>query len=424
VSKHFRCISALGAVFFATASLSACGGGIPGNAVVQVGGNPIAKTTFEHWLSVAASATSAQTGAIAAKPVLPDPPNYTACIAHLEATAPKPVKGQSKPTSAQLRTQCEQQYKSLQQQVLGFLISSSWVLGEAETQGVKASDKEVKKQFEQIKNQQFPKAAEFQKFLATSGQTVSDLLLRVKLNLLSSKIQQKVAKQKGAITQAQISKYYEEHKSQFGTPEKRNLRIILTKTEAAAKKAKQEVQSGKSFASVAKRTSIDPTSKANGGELSGVVKGQEEKALDEAIFSAKTGVLGGPVKTPFGYYVYEVKSATPGSQQTLAQAQPSIKQQLTAQQQQQGLSKFVKEFRKRWEAKTECRSGYVVQDCKGYTKPKISPGEAAGAPQTGAPQTGAPQTGAPQTGAPQTGAPQTGAPAQTTTVPATTTKKK
>ncbi|HYM45583.1 MAG TPA: peptidyl-prolyl cis-trans isomerase [Solirubrobacteraceae bacterium] len=393
MSRHLRFISALGAVFFAV-GLTACGG-IPGNAVVQVGGNPITKATFEHWMSVAAASTATTPGE---KPVVPDPPKYTACVAHLEATAPKPAKGQSKPSAAQLKTQCEQQYKSLQQEVLGFLISSSWVLGEAESMGVKASDKEVKKQFEKIKNQQFPKAEEFKKFLASSGQTVSDLLLRVKLNLLSTKIQQKVAKQKPKVTQAQIEKYYDEHKSQFGAPEKRNLSIVLTKTEAAAKKAKQEVESGKSFASVAKSTSIDPTSKANGGELSGVVKGQEVKALDEAVFSAKQGVLSGPVKTPFGYYIFEVKGTTPGSQQTLAQAQSTIKQQLTTQQQQQALSKFVKEFRKKWTSKTECRAGYVVQNCKEYKVPKTR------------------STPIPIT-------PQTSTPAQTTSTPAKTSTK-
>ncbi len=375
MSKHFRFIAALGAVFFAVAGLAACGGGIPGNAVVQVGGTPITKSAFEHWMSVAASSTAGTTGA---KPAIPDPPTYTACIAHLKATAPKPAKGQTAPTEAALKTQCEQQYKSLQQEVLGFLISSSWVLGEAESLGVKISDKEVKKQFEQIKNQQFPKAAEFQKFLATSGQSVSDLLLRVKLNLLSSKIQQKIAKEKHTPSQAEIEKYYKEHSSQFGTPEKRDVRIILTKTEAQAKQAKKEIESGKSFASVAKSKSIDPTSKASGGELKGVVKGQEEKALDEAVFSAKKGVLGGPVKTPFGYYIYEVTGTTAGSSQTLAQSQASIKQQLTAQQQQQALSKFVKEFKKKWMGKTECRSGFVVADCKGYKAPKAAAG-AAGA---------------------------------------------
>ncbi len=373
MSRLTRPTAALGAVFFAVIGLSACGG-IPGNAVVQVNGTPIAKSTFEHWLSVAAASTAA-TGTTGAKPVVPDPPDYTACIAHLEATAAKPAKGQSKPTKAQLKSECEQQYKSLQQEVLGFLISSSWVLGEAESQGVKVSDKEVKKEFEKIKNEQFPKAEEFKKFLATSGQTVSDLLLRVKLNMLSSKIQQKISKEKHTPSKAEIEKYYHEHASQFGTPEKRDVRIVLTKTEAQANEAKKEIESGKSFASVAKSKSIDPTSKNNGGELKGVVKGQEEKALDEAIFSAKKGVLGGPVKTPFGYYIYEVTGTTPGSSKTLAQSEASIKQQMTATGQQTALSKFVKEFRKKWEAKTECASGYEVQDCKGYKKPKTTPTE-------------------------------------------------
>ena len=102
----------------------------------------------------------------------------------------------------------------------------------------------------------------------------------MKLNLLSSKIQQKVAKAKHTLTQAEIEKYYNENKSHFGTPEKRTIAIILTKTEAQALQAKKEIESGKSFASVAKSTSIDPTSKSNGGLIVGVVKGQEEKALD------------------------------------------------------------------------------------------------------------------------------------------------
>ena len=398
MSKLLRCIPALGAVFFASLALAACGGGIPSNAVVQVGGNPITKSTFEHWLSVAAaSSATAAPGKTAPKPVVPDPPNFTNCIAHLEATAPKPAKGQAKPTSAQLKAQCQQQYQSLQQEVLGFLISSEWVIGEGSHLGVKISDQEVKKEFEKIKNQQFPKPAEFEKFLATSGQTVSDLLLRVKLNMMSSKIQQKIAKGKGAPTKAEIEKYYKQNQQRFGTQEKRNVAIILTKTEAAAKAAKKEIESGKSFASVAKSVSIDPTSKAKGGLLTGVAKGQEEAALNTAIFSAPLNKLSGPVKTPFGYYIYEVKSTTRGSQQTLAQAQASIKQQLTATQQQAALAKFVKEFKKTWTNKTECRAGYVVMDCKSYKAPKT-----------------------PATTGTGTAVPQTTTPAQTTTAPATT----
>ena len=130
------------------------------------------------------------------KPVVPVPPDFTACIAHLRVTSAKTAKGKAAPTTQKLKSECETQYKALQQEVLGFLISSQWVLSEANSLGVKLSDAEVKKEFEKIKATQFPKAAEFEKFLASSGQTVSDLLLRVKLNLLSQKIQKQIVKER------------------------------------------------------------------------------------------------------------------------------------------------------------------------------------------------------------------------------------
>jgi foldase protein PrsA len=385
VFRASRCIPALGAVLFALIGLSACGG-IPSNAVVQVNGNPITKATFAHWMAVAAASTAG-----GGKAVIPEPPDYKQCIAHLQATTPT-VKGQPAPTQAQLKTQCEQEYKALQTEVLGFLISSAWVLGEAESLGVKVSDKEVHKRFEEVVKQQFPKTADFEKFLATSGQTVSDLLLRVKLNLISQKVQQKIIKKNTNITRADIARYYKENPQRFGQPEKRNLKVILTKTEEAATKAKKEIESGKSWATVAKSTSIDPATKDKGGVLVGVVKGQVEKSLDSAVFAAKPNVVQGPIKTVFGYYIFEVTSITPGNQLTLAQAEASIRQQLTASHQQAALTSFIKQFKQKWLAKTECVASYggvplaqAVQNCKEYKAPKTSPGVTPAVPQTTTP---------------------------------------
>jgi foldase protein PrsA len=395
VSKLARYISALGAVFFAAVTLTACGG-IPSNAVVQVGGKSITKDTFTHWMGIAASSSSATTGA--PKTLAPDPPAYKTCIAHLRATQAKPAKGQTAPTEAQLKSQCEQEYKQLSQTVLGFLIQTEWLLGEANSLGVKVSDSEVQKQFETIKKQQFAKAGAFQKFLASTGYTPSDLLLRVKVQLLTQKIKAKIEKGKPP-TQAQVAKYYNENKSQYGQAEKRDIELILTKTQAQAQKAKSEVSSGKSFATVAKKSSTDP-SKTTGGKLAGVAKGQEEKALDSAIFAAKRGVLSGPTKTPFGYYVFEVEKTHASSQQTLAQSEAAIKQQLTSSQGQAAMSAFVPKFQKKWTAKTNCRSGYVVPDCKSYKAPKTP----TTATPTPAPQT---STTTPQTTTAKTAAPTT-----------------
>jgi foldase protein PrsA len=378
MTRHVAQIATLGATLSVAVGLSACGGGIPGDAVVQVDGKAVTKTTFNHWMGVAAGSSAAAAtapGQTAPKPVIPVPPAYTACIAHLEATSAKPVKGQPKPTAAQLKSQCEMQYTSYKQEVVGYLVQLNWLLGEGEKLGVKVSDKEVKKQFStevtQAKAQQFKEPGSFEKFLASSGYTVSDLLLRTKQTLVQQKIEAKINKEAAKKpTQAEIAKYYNAHKSLYGQPEKRNLLVVLTKTEAQAKKAKQEIEGGKSFASIAKKVSIDPVSKSAGGSLSGITKEDESKPFGEALFNAKTKVLTGPLKTSIGYYVFEVTKTIPGNQQKLSQVSSTISQTITSTKQQTVLSNFAKEFKARWKARTECRKEFSVEGCKDYKPPK------------------------------------------------------
>jgi foldase protein PrsA len=356
--------------------VAACGG-VPGNAVATVDGEAIEKSQFDHWLTIAAKSGGQQAAQI------PKPPAFKACVANKRKTLPKPAKGQPKVTDAQLKTQCKQEYEALRDQVLQLLISFEWIEGEAEEQNIKVSDSEVKKSFEKQKKEAFPKAADFDKFLKDSGQTEEDILKRVRLDTLSNKIREKVTKGEDKVTDAQVEEFYNKNKQRFAQPERRDLRIVLTKGKAKAAQAKKAIDGGQSFKSVAKKYSIDQASKAQGGKLPAVAKGQQEKALDKAIFKAKKGQVTGPVKTQFGYYVFEVNKITPASQQSLAEAKPTIKQTLASQNQQKALDKFVKSFRKRWKEKTDCRDGYRTQD--GKNAPKKTPTPTPTAPAGGQP---------------------------------------
>jgi foldase protein PrsA len=360
-------VLALGAFFVPAAIVAGCGG-IPGNAVAEVDGTAIEKDTFEHWMNVAAKSQGPDSK-------VPVPPDYTECIAQLKKSAGKPKEGQPKQTDADYKKQCEQQYKQLKDQVLGLLISFEWIEREAEDQGIKVSDAEVKKSFEEQKKQSFPKEADYQKFLKDQGQTHEDVLMRVRLDLLSQKIRDKVTKGKDKVTDQQIEDYYNKNKSQFAQPERRDLSIVLTKPKdkEKAEQAKRELQSGASFKEVAKKYSIDDASKAQGGKLPAVAKGQQEKAFDDAIFKARKGKITGPVKTQFGWYVFRVDKITKANQQSLAEAKPTIKQVLASQNQQKALDEFVKDFRKKWKEKTECRDEFVTQDCKNAPDPTPTP---------------------------------------------------
>jgi foldase protein PrsA len=384
IMRRNLAVLALCAFFVPAAILAGCGeSGIPGNAVAEVDGTPIEKADFEHWLTVAAKSSGQPDAAV------PKPPAFTDCIAQAKKAAAKPAEGQPKQTDADFKKQCQQQYDQLREQVLGLLISFEWIQREAKEQGVSVTDAEVKKSFDEQKKQSFPKDADYQKFLTTSGQTNEDVMMRVRLDALSNKIRDKVTKGKDKVTPQQISDYYEKNKAQFAQPERRDLSIVLTKTEGKAREAKSALDGGQPFKTVAKKFSIDDASKAQGGKLPAVAKGQQEKAFDTAIFNAKKGKLTGPVKTQFGWYVFKVDKVSKASQQSLEEATPTIKQVLSSQGQQKALDAFVKDFRKRWKDKTDCREGYVTQDCKNAPKPTPTPTPAA-APGQPAPAQPAP----------------------------------
>ncbi len=191
MSRLLRTALALGAVFFALIALTACGDSVPGSDVVKVDNTTIAKTTFAHWLAVSAKSQQQQAGATA---VLPDAPDFTKCIAAAKAAAPTPVKGQPKPTDAQFKATCKQQYDQQRDQVMTFLIRSQWLEAEAAKQGIKVTDAEVKTAFDKARKQAFPKTADYVKFLKTSGQTQADLLYRQRTQLLEQKITAKITK--------------------------------------------------------------------------------------------------------------------------------------------------------------------------------------------------------------------------------------
>jgi foldase protein PrsA len=375
--------------------LSACGSDVPGNSVAKIGDQSIKKTTFDHWMQIAAVSQAGQANPNATgtpKAQIPDAPSFTKCVATKKASAAKPAKGQPEPTEAQLKGQCQQEYNTLRDQVLEFLIRGNWIEQETSKEKVAVSDKDVQKQIDAAVKQAFQNPGDFQKFLQRSGLTQADVFYQQRNQLLQQKLTEKVTKAQGKVTDAQIAAYYEKNKAKFATPERRDLRIVLTKTQAKAAQAKRALDSGQSWTAVTKKYSIDQASKAQGGKLSGVAKGQQEKALDAAIFKAPKGKLVGPVKTQFGYYILEVSKVTPAKQQSLEQSKASIQQILTSDSQRKALDKFGKDYRKRWKAETSCRKGFTTADCKNGPKTQSTATTAPAAQQQQTQPAPAPQT--------------------------------
>jgi foldase protein PrsA len=373
------------------AVIAGCGNDLPPGAVAKVGGTTITQDEFDKWLSTAVKG-QAQGGTAA----VPDPPSYTKCVAAKKKT-PSPESGQGKQTDSALKKQCKSEYDTLKKEVMQFLIQAQWVEQEADKQNIKVSDKTVQKALEDQKKQAFPNEKAYQKFLQTSGMSESDILFRVKLDQLQQKLTQKITEDSKKVSDPDISAYYDKNKKRFAQPERRDLLVVLTKTKAKADAAKKALDSGQSWSTVVKQYSIDEASKAQGGKLPAVAKGQQDKALDNAVFAAKKGKVEGPVKTQFGWYVFQVTKITAASQQSLEQSKETIKNLLRSERQQKTLDEWIKDFRESYKNKTHCADDFRVAECDNAPKEKTDTGPVSGGSPNGQSQqpTPTPTTQAP-----------------------------
>jgi len=345
----------------AAVAIAACGNDVPPGAVAKVGDTEITQEQFDKWMAIATKG-QAQGGSATEL----DAPEFTKCVA-AKKKAPAP-SGQGKQSDAALKKQCETEYDTIKSQVMQFLIQAEWVTQEAEKRNVEVKPAQLQKTLEDQKKQAFPTEKAYKTYLKTSGMTEADILFRVKLNELQTKLTQDVTEDAKKVSDADVQDYYEKNQKRFAQPERRDLLIVLTKTEAKAQAAKQALDSGQPWKQVVKQYSIDETTKAQGGKLASVAKGQQDKSLEDAVFAASKGEVEGPVKTQFGWYVFEVEKITPASQQSLEQSRDTIKNLLRSQRQQKTLDAFIKDFREEYKDETNCSDDYRVAECKNAPK--------------------------------------------------------
>lgn len=108
--------------------------------------------------------------------------------------------------------------------------------------------------------------------------------------------------------------YDAEKATRFSTVEERSARHILINFGADKAKSKErivaladKVAKGADFASLASSQSDDPGSKAKGGDLGWVRKGQMLEKFEQALFAMKKGEVSGPVETEFGWHLIKLE---------------------------------------------------------------------------------------------------------------------
>jgi peptidyl-prolyl cis-trans isomerase D len=125
------------------------------------------------------------------------------------------------------------------------------------------------------------------------------------------------------VSDADAKKFYDEHKSSYGTPERREVRqIVFPKPEEAAA-ARERIAKGASFADIVKERGL----KDSDIDLGLVAKsGIINPAAADAAFSLKANEVSQPITSTFGTVLLQVGKIEPGNQKSYEDVAQSIKQ--------------------------------------------------------------------------------------------------
>lgn len=271
--------------------------------------------------------------------------------------------------------------EELKEAALTELIETVWLAGAAEEFGISVTDKQIETELAQIKKTNFPTEKAFQEFLETSKLSADEVNERVELQILTTEIQERVTNETPPASAAEIASYYDSEKAtQFTTKPSRDVRLIVNRNEAKAKEAKEALDEDNSDANwkvVAKKYSVDPTTKNKGGLQKEISEEFVQGQLKKAVFGSATGEVVGPVNFQGNYFVVQVEKLNPEKIKTLAEVRSQISTQLTQQLQQEYFTEWVTGFRSKWTSRTFCASGFLVPNCSNYK----GTGHPAGAPE-------------------------------------------
>ncbi len=167
----------------------------------------------------------------------------------------------------------------------------------------------------------------------------------IKVNAFYAFVGFKEAAKDVLVSQDEIKAYYDKNPKEFEAPEEVRARHILISPdpaekdqgkakEAARKKAEgiiKEIKGGAKFASIAKKHSMDPGSKGQGGDLGWVKRGMMVKPFEDGLFALKKGEISPIVESGYGFHIILAEDRKGGGKTPLKDAEPALRKTLGVQ---------------------------------------------------------------------------------------------
>ena len=289
-----------------------------------------------------------------------------------------------------------------QKDVLRDLIDRQLLVEKGKELGI-TGDTETIKRLNELR-QQFGLASmeDLEKAAQQQGVSYEDFKEQIRTEIVTSKV---ISQEVGShvareISNAEVQKYYEEHKSEIALPEQVTLAEILvstqppkpptddknkdaaaqnaplpedpnrvTEAEAKANDLAAQLHKGAKFDELAKKSS-DGTTAAQGGEIGEFKRGEMAKELEDKIFPLKAGEITDVIRTRQGFIIFKVLAHQQAGIPPLKDVENKVRDVLYVQKLEPAARAYLTKLRE--ESFVEVKQGYVDTGASpNQTKPVI-----------------------------------------------------
>jgi peptidyl-prolyl cis-trans isomerase C len=187
----------------------------------------------------------------------------------------------------------------------------------------------------------YPDTETFVVDLEFNGLTMDSLGLAIRRAMVFDAVMQRVGARHLPVDPIDEQAYYERHRDDFTTPERRTARQLLIAVNSDDPESRRTALR-RLVSLVAQITTVPPQSRARrfgtlacqhsscstadqGGRLGDLVRGQLDPRLDGLLFSLPEGALGGPVETELGFHLIYCEHIHSARTQPFSEARDSIR---------------------------------------------------------------------------------------------------
>ena len=209
----------------------------------------------------------------------------------------------------------------------------------------------------------------FQEYLRQqTGMSYEDFKLQMRNQILTQRVVGEEVGRRIAVPEAEMQKYYEEHKKEFLREEQVFLSQIVLSTEgktpeqaaAAEKKAKDLVargRKGEKFSDLARDNSDDAETGKNGGYIGAMKRGLMDKQIEAVVFKEKKGYVTDPIKMPIGFVILKIEERFEAGQAAFDEVKGQIQETMVQPRMEPKVRELLTRLREN--AFLEIKEGYI-----------------------------------------------------------------